>query len=388
MRVLIIGATTRSLWNFRGKLIESIIENGNEVVTCAGEFHEQTVNWLKSIGADYIPIQFQRAGVNPFQDILYFLRLYKVIRKERPDILISYTSKPVIYGSLAARLAGVPKICSMITGLGLAFQEGKGAMGRSMRRLAEFLYRFSLRHNHVVFFQNPDDLGMFDRLRLIGEQAKRVLLNGSGVDLSEYQPCSLPEGRTRFLLIARLLHHKGIADYSQAAKKLEERYPDTVFSLLGPFDSNPNTLSQENIDEMVQEGAVEYHGETDDVRPFLHACNVFVLPSYRREGQPRSVLEAMAIGRPIITTDTPGCRETVELTGKGIEQKARCEKVLEGRNGFLVEPRNIDALFEAMERLIKEPELRTKMARESLRIAEDKYDVRKVNRIILEAIEL
>jgi len=193
MRVLIIGATTRSLWNFRGKLIESIIENGNEVVTCAGEFHEQTVNWLKSIGADYIPIQFQRAGVNPFQDILYFLRLYKVIRKERPDILISYTSKPVIYGSLAARLAGVPKICSMITGLGLAFQEGKGAMGRSMRRLAEFLYRFSLRHNHVVFFQNPDDLGMFDRLRLISEQAKRVLLNGSGVDLSEYQPCSLPD---------------------------------------------------------------------------------------------------------------------------------------------------------------------------------------------------
>ena len=388
MRVLIIGATTRSLWNFRGKLIESIIENGNEVVTCAGEFHEQTVYLLKSIGADYIPIQFQRAGVNPFQDILYFLRLYKVIRKERPDILISYTSKPVIYGSLAARLAGVPKICSMITGLGLAFQEGKGAMGRSMRRLAEFLYRFSLRHNHVVFFQNPDDLGMFDRLRLIGEQAKRVLLNGSGVDLSEYQPCSLPEGRTRFLLIARLLHHKGIADYSQAAKKLKERYPGTVYSLLGPFDSNPNTLSQENIDEMVQEGAVEYHGETDDVRPFLHACNVFVLPSYRREGQPRSVLEAMAIGRPIITTDTPGCRETVELTGKGIEQKARCEKVLEGRNGFLVEPRNIDALFEAMERLIKEPELRTKMARESLRIAEDKYDVRKVNRIILEAIEL
>ena len=383
-----IGATTRSLWNFRGKLIESIIGNGNEVVTCAGEYHEKTVNWLKSLGADHVSIRFQRSGLNPFQDFLFFLRLFKVIRKERPDIIITYTSKPVIYGSLAARLAGVPRICSMITGIGVALQEDSGAGSRPLRRLAALMYRFSLRYNHLVFFQNQDDFALFKRLRIVEKQAKCVLINGSGVDLSYFQSCRLSGEHAHFLLISRLLRQKGIAEYHQAARILRERYPDAVFSLLGPFDRNRVSMTREEVDSWVKEGAIQYHGVDDDVRPLIEACNTFVLPSYNPEGQPRAVLEAMAMGRPVITTDTPGCRETVELTEKGRAQKVGRETVMEGRNGFLVQPRNVEALVSAMERLIESRDLREKMGREGRRIAEEKYDVHKVNRVILEALGL
>ena len=367
MKILVVGGIARSLVNFRGPLLKAMVEAGHKVVAAAGAESDDVSAELKKLGVRFCQIPLARAGLNPLGDLKTLLALRALIRREKPDCVLAYTAKPVIYGNLAAR--GVPgtRVYSMITGLGYGF----GAHNLRQRitgQLVQTLYRAALKNTSGVFFQNPDDRDEFLTRGLLALDAPVTLINGSGVDLDWYAPQPLPQ-EPRFLLIARLLADKGIREYVAAARILKKRYPQAQFRIAGNIDANPLSISAEELAAWQAEGVIEYLGRLDDVRPALADTQVYVLPSYR-EGTPRTVLEAMAMGRPIITTDAPGCRETV----------------VEGENGFLVPIKDAEALAVAMERFILEPALATRMGNASLQLARSKYDVHKVNATIMQGM--
>lgn len=366
MRIVVLGGYAQSLVRFRGPLLSALSNSGHEVIACAPGHDEATEATLRHMGVRYCAVPLERAGMNPVRDLTSLVWLARMLRRRRPDIILSYTVKPVIYGSLAARLAGIPFIYSMITGLGYAFL-GETAKGRIVNGLVTRLYRAALKANSTVFFQNPDDLMLFVRLKILKE-GKATLINGSGVDIDYYAQAPIGT-RPVFLMIARLLRDKGVGEYAEAARGVKSRYPYAAFRLLGPLDSNPSSITTAELRTWQQDGTIEYLGATDDVRPFLQNANVYVLPSYR-EGTPRSVLEAMAMGRPVVTTDAPGCRETV----------------VDGDNGFVVPVKDFRALARAMEKFILQPELMPRMGRRSRQIVEEKYDVRKVNAVIMKTM--
>ena len=370
-RIVIVGSYPPSLVKFRGELISEIVGLGHEVYACAPEPDTGLKKKLVEMGVHYRTIGFQRAGINPRADLKVLWELYRLFRELRPDAVLGYTIKPVIYGSLAARLAGVNRIYSMITGLGYTFL-GQGRKARLVGLVAKILYRISLSVNSKVFFQNPDDLQLFQLNTLVKPQ-QAVQINGSGVNLKCFSARDELPTKPAFLLIARLLRDKGIYEYVEAAKQLKEAYPDQKlkFTLAGWLDENPAAIDPEDIERWTASGLISYLGQLDDVRPAINDSSVYVLPSYR-EGTPRTVLEAMSMGRPIITTDAPGCRETV----------------IHGRNGFLVPIKDSPALTKAMERFIKKPSLIPAMGAESRKLAEEKFDVRKVNRIIISTMKL
>lgn len=365
-KVLIIAGYTPSLVNFRGDLIKEMVKRGNQVVAIGPEEGFETE--IKKLGATFLRFPLQRAGINPLKDMVSLFRMYRIMRREKPDIVIGYTIKPVIYGSIAARLSGVGSVFSMVTGLGYVFLS-KGLKGRLIRALSQTLYFLGLSCCTKVFFQNPDDMSEFVDVGLI-KKNKCVLVNGSGVNLDQFQLTPIPNANV-FLMIGRILKDKGVLEYLEAARKVKQMYPEARFQLLGPFDANPNSLSYEDIKPYIEDGIVEYLGETKDVRPYIEKCSVYVLPSYR-EGTPRTVLEAMAMGRSVITTDAPGCRETV----------------VDGLNGFLVPVHSVDPLAEKMIWMINHKHKVLEMSQESPRICRDKYDVRKVNEKVLAAMNL
>ncbi len=295
--------------------------------------------------------------------------LVMLLRQIRPDIILTYTIKPVVYGSIAAWIAEVPSRNAMITGLGYTFMS-ESFKQKLLNVFAKGLYRVALRHARIVFFQNLDDLRLFKKLSLIGDFSKPILINGSGVDLSHFQAAPHP-ARPAFLLIARLIKEKGIHEYVQAARIVKKQYPDTLFYLAGWIDVVPGAISNCELDTWRNEGVIEYLGKLDDVRPAIKACSVYALPSYR-EGTPRTVLEAMAMGRAIITTDTPGCRQTVT----------------HGRNGLLVPLKNVNALAEAMQYLITHPQMVMAMGQESRLMAQELFDVNTINDIMLRELGL
>lgn len=385
--IVVVAGYAPSLINFREPLLRSMVAAGHRVIACAPEKDPAIERKLQDMGVDYRAIPMRRAGLTPGSDVVWLLRFHRLLRRCRPDVVFAYTAKPVIFGSLAARAAGVPAVASMITGLGYSL-----AGPRLLRQANRWLYRAALAGNDVVFFQNADDLQDFRSLGIVPADAERpraIVTNGSGVDLDHYADdpltaASAPESIV-FLLIARLLRDKGIVEYVDAARRLKGRYPGARFQLVGFFDVNPAALTRQEVDAWVREGVIEFAGETTDVRPFLRNCDVYVLPSYR-EGTPRTVLEAMATGRPVITTDAPGCRETVAIPG---DRPARSASgVLEGLNGFLVPVRNSAALAEAMERFIVAPDLIATMGRCGRDYAEQRYDVHRVNDVVLSGMNL
>ena len=368
-RVLLLGSYAPSLVNFRGPLIAEMVRRGHHVIAAAPEIDVAISAQLQALGAESVSTPLARTGMNPLHDLAYLGELAGVVRRLRPDMLIAYTAKPVIWGSLAARRVGTPKVAAMITGLGYAFTDGGEARRRVAKAAASFLYRGALKRCDHILFQNPDDRDLFQKLGLIGDPSRASLVNGSGVDVGHYLPAPLRPG-PRFLMIARLLVSKGVREYARAATELKRRYPAASFQLAGWIDPSPDGIPQTELDGWIGQG-LEYLGQLDDVRPALAASAVYVLPSYR-EGTPRSVLEAMAIGRPVITTDAPGCRETV----------------VQGVNGLLVPPRDAEALKAAMERFILHPEQIAPMGEQSLRMVAEKYDVHRVNDQILAAVGL
>lgn len=369
-RVILLGSYPYSLINFRGKLIEDLASRGHEVIACAPEPSDEIRAAVEKLGARYEPVRLQRTGLNPFSDLITLVRLRRLFKRLKPDAVFAYTIKPVIYGSIAAGLAGVPRIHSMITGLGYAFM-GSTWKQRMLGRVAKFLYRTALKRNHGVFFQNEDDAELFTNQQLL-DPDKVTITGGSGVDLEHYAVEPLPE-KVRFLMCGRILVEKGVREFFEAAGLVKKRFPDAEFVYVGPFDvGNPAAISESQLAEMNAENQVEVHGFAEDVRPFFRDCSVFVLPSYR-EGTPRTVLEAAAMGRPVITTNGPGgCRQTVR----------------EGESGYLVPVKNSDALAEAMTKFAAAPETIAPMGEAGRDWMAEKFDVRKVNATIIETMGL
>jgi glycosyltransferase involved in cell wall biosynthesis len=292
----------------------------------------------------------------------------RAFRQLRPDVVISYTMKPVIYGGIAARLAGVPDRHALMTGLGYVFADPdpKGKR-RLIRSLSVRLYRAGLHGTGRVFVYNGADEDDIRRFSMLDDNAKLIRVAGTGVNLERFPHRPTPEGGVRFLMIARLLADKGVREFVAAAKRLKPDYPDAEFRILGPLDPNPEGIKAEEIAEWGRDGVVDYLGETNDVRPYLADASVFVLPSYYREGIPRSILEAMATGRPVITTTLPGCADTVE----------------DGVSGFLVPPRDDAALAGAMRRFLEDPSPAEPMGLAARARAEAVFDIHKVNRHLL-----
>lgn len=369
-RVLVLGGISASLISFRGPMLKEMVGHGHEVFACASSASHKTRDALIELGVTYHEINIDRTGIKPLRDIRTLIQIFKLFKRIKPDVFLGYTIKPVIYGSFAAQLANVPKIYSMISGLGYAFSKAN-LRSRVVGVFAQWLYRLALGYNQKVFFQNPDNLHLFLEMKLIKSQDKAVLVNGSGVDIEKFCPAPLPESLS-FLLIARLIKDKGIYEYVEAATIIKRKHPEVKFRLVGFIDSNPSAISEKDLNSWVESGVIEYLGLQRDVRPAIADCSVYVLPSFYPEGTPHSVLEAMAMGRAIITTDTPGCRETVVVE----------------ENGFLVPVKNAQKLADAMVHYISHPLDIERMGLRSRKIAEEKYDVHKVNAIILNTMGL
>lgn len=377
---LIIASYPASILKFRGALLEALKNSDLEIHIAAPDFKKfpEEFNALKALGYSVYDIPMQRTGTNPFADAKTLFALYRLIKAIKPDYVMGYTIKPVIYGSLAAALARVPKRFGLITGLGYAFQgaEEQNYKKSNLQRLVHSLYATALNSTQKVFFQNPDDERLFRSMEILKPNIPSKVVNGSGVNVSEYAVAPLPldhqaQSAIRFLLIARLLVDKGIREYAQAAQLIKSKYPHVQFDLVGWIDDNPNAIRQDELDGWMSEGLFHYWGKLSDVKPAIAASSIYVLPSYR-EGTPRTVLEAMAMGRPVITTDAPGCRETV----------------VDGYNGYLVPIKGVDELAVAMEKFIINSELIAQMGAASRRLAEEKFDVNAVNQVMLREMGL
>ena len=379
MKFLIIASYPASILKFRGALIAAIHEAGFEIHIAAPDFgdYPDEQQALKDLGYRVHNIAMQRTGTNPKKDIRTIVELYSLMTKVKPDYVLGYTIKPVIYGSLAAKLARVPHIFALITGLGYAFSgaEEEGYKKSNLQKVMHQLYAAALLTTDKVFFQNPDDQALFKKMGILKPSTPSTVVNGSGVNVSEYSVAPLPIENDvpvpRFLLIARLLGAKGVLEYAQAAAIIKSRHPNVQFDLVGWVDDNPDAIEQRELDTWIDDGLVNFLGKLNDVKPAIAASSIYVLPSYR-EGTPRTVLEAMAMGRPIITTDAPGCRETV----------------IDGYNGYLVPVKAVEELAAAMERFIVNPALIIEMGKASRQLVEEKFDVDAVNQSMLEAMGL
>lgn len=366
--IVLIGGIPRSLTNFRGDFISACVAAGHRVTAMSGHASDEQISRIKALGADFTPYPVERNGLNPFADLNTLLILIKRLRALHPDVVIAYTIKPVIWSGIALRLLFFKgSFFGLITGLGYAFRE-KTLSGKVLARMVSGLYRSALRSARGVIFQNTMSKDVFLEKGIATEDLCHIV-EGSGVNLEYFHqmPMQEEDGAPVFLLVARLLREKGIPEFVQAARIVKKTFPSAKFRLLGPRDPSPAGISLEEVERWHDAGFIDYLGRTDDVRPFLAGCHVFVLPSYYGEGLSRSILEAMAVGRPILTTDNPGCRETV----------------IEGENGFIVPRGDAEALSERMVWFCENPARWSDMGKRSRVIAEERYDVNKINRQLM-----
>jgi len=363
----IVSHYAPSVINFRGPLIKAMCAAGMNVHVLAPDWNKQTEAATHELGACSVRFRLSRAGLNPVADLLTLWDLWRHFKAQKPDVVFTCAAKTNVWGMLAAALVGVPHRVAMVEGMGYAFTEGANGTSAKQRLVGAVLtglYRMAFRLAHKVVVLNPDDAE--DLQRLCGlDPSKTVLLGGIGVPLPDW-PMQPPHTQPMtFTMIARLLREKGVLEFLQAARLVKAQYPQVRFCLLGGLDENPGALSQADIQPWLDDGTVEWPGQVN-VKPWLAQTSVFVLPSYR-EGVPRSTQEAMAMGRPVITTDVPGCRETV----------------VDGFNGYMVPPRDARALAAAMRRFIENPSLLATMGTESRRLAEERFDVDKINRKLM-----
>lgn len=367
MKFILISPKNRTAYNFRGELIKEIISKGYDVTVTGPD--ETDVDKITQLGADFRLIPMNKTGTNILGDLKYCRALYGLFKSEKPDAVLGYTVKPVIYGSIAAKRAGVKNINAMITGGGYAFT-AKSLKARVIGIIVRKLYKIGLGKADNVIFQNNDDLNEFTQSGLV-KRAKCYVVNGSGVNTERFTPKPYPE-QPSFFMLSRLLKSKGVGEYLEAAAIAKKEHPEVKFYLLGKYETDmQDAIAKEDIEKYIKNGVVERFEETGDVRPYYEKCSVYVLPSYR-EGTPRTVLEAMAMARPIITTDTQGCRETVENE----------------KNGFLVPVKDAQAIKEKMLYYIDNPDTIKEMGEVSRQIVEEKYDVGKVNQNMLKIMNI
>lgn len=365
--IIVAASLAYSLTNFRGPLIARMVQAGYRVIACAPDANGPVIAELAALGVGFRRVPVDRTGRNPLRDVRTCLAYLRMFRAERPSLVIAYTQKPIIYAGLALRAVRNTGFIPIVTGLGYVFSEA--GRNRRLQALTTRLFRASLKRASQILVFNDDDAQELRRRGMVDDGQALYRLPGSGVDLVRFRRHPIPGGAPKFLLIARLLSDKGLREFAQAAAIVRARFPAARFQLLGPFDPNPAAIPRDEIEGWVRSGDIEYLGATDDVVPHLADCTVYVLPSYR-EGLPRTVLEAMAVGRAIITTDAPGCRDTVE----------------QGGNGFLVTPRSAPDLAAAMLHFCEDPALASRMGARSRALAEERYDAVEVSRQTMEAI--
>ena len=353
MNILVNSGRALPFLNTRKKLVSSFIEKGDAVILTGYQtgFESQ----IQELGASFIETPVNRASFNPIKDMKLLKSYYKIVKKEKISVVHSYTIKPNIYGSIAARIAGIREIYPTINGLGYAYT-GNDFKTKLVRLVTSFLYKIAFACSKKVFFQNSDDANEMVKRRLI-KSDKCIVIAGSGVDLAEFTEINQPE-LISFIMVTRLLKSKGVYQYLEAARIVKQKYKNVEIKLVGPLDPNPDGVKEEEVQVFINEGIIKYLGVSENVHKLLGDSSVFVLPSYYREGVPHSILEAMATGRAILTTDSPGCRETVK----------------EGINGFLIPIKDSEALAEKMIWMIENPEKLSEMGKESLLYAQTKFD--------------
>lgn len=371
-RVAIVSNNSSNLINFRGHLIKNLVDKNFNVLVITPK-KDFSINFEKKIlelGAKISTIPLERTGTNPFQDIITYFSLKSLFDKYKPDIVLSYTSKPIIYCGLAIGKNDKINFFPNLTGLGYGFTDNFHLKRIIINFILKILYKLSLKSSTAIIFQNPDDRLLFKNLNLTNNK-KSFIVNGSGVDTDFFFPTNLPI-EPKFLMLSRLVADKGVIEYCEAAREIRSKFPDAKFQLAGSFDSNPSGIKYDQIKKFIDNRDIEYLGHVDDVRALLNQCRFYVLPSYR-EGTPRSVLEAMSVGRPIITTNTVGCRETV----------------IDGLNGLLVQVKSKISLVDAIKKMLEFDDVKiNEMARQSIELVRQKYDVSKVNENIIKIIEL
>lgn len=369
MKVMFITAATFTIPWFREDMLRDFASRVDDVVVLGNETDEKWTPYFEELGVRYRTYPVSRNGLNPISDLKTYRALKRIIAEERPDKVLTNFVKANVYGCIAAHNRGIKDIYVMMGGLGSVFH-GDDRKSRLARLFVTAEYRASLRHAKKIFFQNDEDSKLLCDLGAVkNEQVVRIY--GSGVNTEHFKQEPLPE-QMSFVFIGRLVRGKGVLDYLDAARIVKREYPDVRFDLVGPYDTNPSGLKPEDIEPYIEDGTVVYHGEQKDVRPYLKNASCFVLPSYYGEGTPKSALEALATGRPLIVADAVGCREVVKS----------------GRNGYLVPPKDPKAISVAMERLIADEQLNARMANASRRLAEDVFNVTEVNRAICNVMRI
>lgn len=360
---LILATYADSVINFRGHLICDLIARGQEVHVAAPGLlmSHGVVKKLSDWGARSHNIKIDRSGLSIWSEWNSLISIYKLIRDISPNNMLSYGIKAVIYGTFLGAICGVKARFILVAGLGFIFENHNKKY--LIKYLIKKLYKYSLNLATLVFFQNNDDRVELLHSYILSPRIDAVVVNGSGVDLEYFSYRPIVAGRgVNFLMIARLLKSKGVYEYVEVAARVRAQYPDVEFALAGWIDNRVDSVQYAELERWRSDGIIKYLGRLEDVRGAIEDSSIFVLPSYR-EGTPRSVLEAMALGRPIITTDAPGCRQTV----------------INGVNGYTVPVASVDALCSAVMKFLLHPEVIPKMGFESRQLAEDRYDVHKVN---------
>ncbi|MEZ4970182.1 MAG: glycosyltransferase family 4 protein [Flavobacteriaceae bacterium] len=366
-RILILCSLDQSLINFRQDMMLTLIANGYTVFAAAPDIEDTTSTELKSIGVIPKEYRLDRNGLNPWKDLNSIIAIRNIIVKNEIDILFPYTIKPVIYGSIAGRLTGI-SVISLITGLGFTFSKSS-RRAHILQKVTELLYKISIAKNKAVIFQNEDDLQLFRQKRILSKKQMAHIVDGSGINLENYRfrQNNNDSQRIVFVLVARLIREKGVELFIEAAKTLKKEFVEAEFHLIGEPDLSVSAVSTEKLERLHNNNIIVYHGFQQNISHFLTSSDVFVLPTYYREGIPRSILEALSIGMPIITTNTPGCKETV--TNK--------------ENGFLIEPNKLPPLTAAIRYFLENPETIRPMGIESRKLAEERFNVEIINKKIL-----
>ncbi|MFV5383190.1 glycosyltransferase family 4 protein [Acinetobacter towneri] len=371
--IVMIGTTAACFYGFRAELIKNLNLKNITVYAFTTDNDALELEKISELGAIPISYQLNRGGLNPLADMLATFKLAQQIKQLKPDLVFSYFAKPVIFGTLAAKIAKVPKIIGMLEGLGYTFTDqpnGLSSKTKLIKAIQVFLYKLALpKLNQLILLNHDDKTDLLIKNDI--EVKETYILGGIGLDLNQYKYS--PAKKTlpiQFLFIGRLLKEKGIHDFIAAAQIVKQKFPQTTFTVLGGIDeANLGALTQGELTQYIDQNVIDYPGHVENIAEWIKQSHVFVLPSYR-EGVPRSTQEAMAIGRPVITTDVPGCRDTV----------------IDGVNGFLVPRWNPQALAEKMIYFIEHPEQVRMMGDQSHKIAIEKFDAEKVNQRLLEIL--
>ncbi|BFP42761.1 glycosyltransferase family 4 protein [Flavobacteriaceae bacterium GF1] len=370
-KILLIASLAESLIHFRGDFMAALVKQGYTVFAAAPDISREVLDDLKELQVNPLAIDLDRTGLNPLNDLRLVLQLKKIVRKYEIDLVFPYTIKPVVYGSMAARMVGVPVI-SLITGLGFTFS-GASRKAKFLQQITKRLYRFALRSNKLVIFQNEDDLQLFKKSNILAKDQRTSIVNGSGVNLNRY-PFRIKKANTatiKFVIVARLIREKGIQLFMDSATALKEHFTNAEFHVIGGQADPPSGINVDVLRQLDDANIIVFHGIKDNVPEFLQEMDVFVLPTFYREGVPRSILEALSVGMPVITTDMPGCKETV----------------IPKKNGFLIPPNSLDHLLDACRYFLENPSAVEEMGKQSRLLAERKFDVNIINNSLIQHIK-